>query len=414
MCRFLVYKGTEPIQLSHLVTRPRHSIINQAFESKLRMPSSRPMNADGFGIGWYDPLPAPSSTPALPLPTSRPAPCDATSPADQPESSHSHDYNSARAASPPMNSGDPSKEIPMDPFAGLDPKSVEIAQARERERELENERPCLFKSISPAWSNANLTRLAEKIRSSLVFAHVRASTMAGAPSEDNCHPWMFDKLMWMHNGEINEFRKIKRAVQQSLPEELFLYPSGYTDSEWAFMIFLSKLKDPHARSFTHVELRDAMRETIRFINKLSRDAGVTGPSLMNFVVTDGETVVATRYISSLTSEASSLFFSSGTSFDEYQDGGLYRMTKADKRENIIMISSEPLTFERSDWMEVKTNTMIVITPKMNLLQIPIIDEFWVPPQDPARSTRSRDFAIEMGYGLGFASESAGPDLVGQA
>ena len=70
-----------------------------------------------------------------------------------------------------------------------------------------------------------------------------------------------------------------------------------------------------------------------------------------------------RYISSRTAEASSLFFSSGTSFDEYDEGGLYRMTKADKREDIIMIASEPLTFERSDWMEVKTNTMIVITPK---------------------------------------------------
>lgn len=41
------------------------------------------------------------------------------------------------------------------------------------------------------------------------------------------------------------------------------------------------------------------------------------------------------------------------------------MTKADKRENIIMIASEPLTFERSDWLEVKTNTMIVITPKVS-------------------------------------------------
>jgi glutamine amidotransferase len=87
---------------------------------------------------------------------------------------------------------------------------------------------------------------------------------------------------------------------------------------------------------------------------------------MNYVVSDGATIIATRYISSKTSEASSLFFSSGTSFDEYAEGGLYRMTKADKRESIIMIASEPLTFERSDWMEVKTNTMIVITPKVSL------------------------------------------------
>lgn len=56
-----------------------------------------------------------------------------------------------------------------------------------------------------------------------------------------------------------------------------------------------------------------------------------------------------------------------------------------------MIASEPLTFEQKDWMEVKTNTMVVITPKvsplhdcdspslelnygcqMNLLQVPIV------------------------------------------
>ena len=40
------------------------------------------------------------------------------------------------------------------------------------------------------------------------------------------------------------------------------------------------------------------------------------------------------------------------------------MTKADKREDIIMIASEPLTFEQRDWMEVKNNTMVVITPKV--------------------------------------------------
>ena len=53
------------------------------------------------------------------------------------------------------------------------------------------------------------------------------------------------------------------------------------------MVFLSKvcrkatqslksfqLKDPHAVSFTHVELRNAMMETIELVNKLSKEAGV--------------------------------------------------------------------------------------------------------------------------------------------
>jgi glutamine amidotransferase len=78
----------------------------------------------------------------------------------------------------------------------------------------------------------------------------------------------------MHNGEITGFRQIKRALQQSLPEELFLYPSGYTDAEWAFMLFLSKLKDPHARKFTHTELKNAMMETISTLNVMLKEAGI--------------------------------------------------------------------------------------------------------------------------------------------
>jgi predicted glutamine amidotransferase len=80
-----------------------------------------------------------------------------------------------------------------------------------------------------------------------------------------------------------------------------------------------------------------------------------------------------RYVSSKTDESSSLFFSSGTTFEEYAEGGHYRMTKADKREDIIMIASEPLTFEQRDWMEVKNNTMVVITPKVSSEQTEICE-----------------------------------------
>ena len=92
------------------------------------------------------------------------------------------------------------------------------------------------------------------------------------------------------------------------------------------------------------------------------------------------------------------------------------MFKKDKRENIIMIASEPLTFEKgenlyylfgrrkfslsakiADWMEIKTNNMIVITPKMNVLQIPIIDKYYVQPSHPDAALRNSDFAQEKGY-----------------
>jgi len=139
-----------------------------------------------------------------------------------------------------------------------------------------------------------------------------------------------------------------------------------------------------------------MLDTITTLNYYADLAGIIEPSLMNFCVTDGESVVATRYISSRHDEAASLWFSSGTTFSEYMQGGHYKMTKADKRENIIMIASEPLTFEKADWMEIRTNNMVVITPKMNFLQIPIVDKFYVSPSDPAALNRGTDFAAAKG------------------
>ncbi|OMJ25275.1 putative glutamine amidotransferase DUG3 [Smittium culicis] len=68
---------------------------------------------------------------------------------------------------------------------------------------------CIFTSILPAWSNINLYRIAEKVKSKLIFAHVRATTGNTSTSESNCHPWQFGSLMWMHNGDIAEFPKVR-------------------------------------------------------------------------------------------------------------------------------------------------------------------------------------------------------------
>jgi hypothetical protein len=86
-----------------------------------------------------------------------------------------------------------------------------------------------------------------------------------------------------------------------------------------------KLGNPNAQSFTHTELQNAMLETIASINQFSEEAGVNEvcrprlakvrsritqslhkPSLMNFCVTDGASVVATRYVSSRNDAAASL------------------------------------------------------------------------------------------------------------
>lgn len=177
--------------------------------------------------------------------------------------------------------------------------------------------PCIFSAVTPAWSNRNLRRLAKKVRSRLVFAHVRAST-TGALSEENCHPWSYGVLLFQHNGGVGDFNeKIKRKLQNALDDVYFAVPQGNTDSEWVFALLLQNLHelgaDPLAPSFDHRTLRTAMLNTIAKLNGWAKASGVVTPSLLNLCLTDGHSVVATRYVSSREDEAASLYFSTGSS-----------------------------------------------------------------------------------------------------
>lgn len=222
--------------------------------------------------------------------------------------------------------------------------------------------PCIFTSTIPAWNCFNLERLASKTTSSLIFAHVRATT-EGSLSESNCHPFRHGSLMWMHNGNIGAWKQIKRRLADSLADQWFLGVQGGTDSEWAFALFLDRMEkagvDPNVKpnpgGFGHVVLRKAMLQTISNINTFIADMSTNNlpngdqidtRSLLNFAVTDGHSVVCTRYISSMTDEAASLYFSSGSNWKQGNRPGDYRMERRDRGADIVLVASEPLTFER--------------------------------------------------------------------
>jgi len=276
--------------------------------------------------------------------------------------------------------------------------------------------PCIYCATTPAWNNLNLDRLASKTRSELVFAHVRAST-SGVLSETNCHPFEYHTLMFMHNGGVSYFPKIKRKLCDYIAEEYFLTIQGSTDSEACFALFLDALSrlgvDPSDSQgqFPHELLEQAMRNTIDLLVKWSLEAAAEmgikdpEPSLLNFAVTDGESVVVTRYISSKVEQAASLYYSTGTRFFEYEPGQ-YKMERQNRLNSIVMVASEPLTFERSDWIAIPTNTILVIRKNPSVLIKPIVDQFYV--SDPTK-TRSSELTVKKG----FASPLVKPNLHSQ-
>jgi glutamine amidotransferase len=130
-------------------------------------------------------------------------------------------------------------------------------------------------------------------------------------------------------GAIGGFDRIKRHLIMSLREEYFLFVQGNTDSEWAFAVFLNELANlgcspaqQKPGGFGHAKLRTALINTISQINKWCEEVGEQEPSLLNFAVTDGEAVVASRYVSSSTEEPASLFFRYISSFLLLGFGGL--------------------------------------------------------------------------------------------
>ncbi|EEY13924.1 Dug3p [Verticillium alfalfae VaMs.102] len=314
MCRFLMYRGSDEILLSKLILDPTHSILKQSFDSRLRLDTRRGQNnADGFGIGWY-----------------------------------------------------------------TDPK---LGQA-----------PCLFTSTIPAWNCTNLQRIASKTASRLVFAHVRATT-EGSLSEDNCHPFCHGSLMWMHNGGLGGWKHIKRRLAERLADKWYLGVCGGTDSEWAFALFLDTLQrmghDPSSQphgGFGPTVLRKAMLKTIALINELIdqipdsviQAENVDTRSLLNFAVSDGHSIICTRYISSATDEAASLYYSSGTEWEKRTsspDDRNYQMERRDKGADIVLVASEPLTFERENWVNVPTNSVLTIHNQTVMVH-PIVDEYF--------------------------------------
>ena len=98
--------------------------------------------------------------------------------------------------------------------------------------------PALFHSMEPAWNDRNLQELARHTSSPLVFAHIRAST-GTAVQQTNCHPFRHGRWLWMHNGAIRDFDRVKRDLRFAIDPELYAEIEGSTDSETFFYLALT-------------------------------------------------------------------------------------------------------------------------------------------------------------------------------
>ena len=284
MCRFVAYRG-DPLPVADLVYRPTNSLIHQATEA---MESTTRINADGFGVGWYN--------------------------------------------------------------FDLSPE------------------PAVFKDVTPAWNSPNLRSVAERVSSPCIFAHVRAARRNDPVTRSNCHPFQCGSLMWMHNGDVPGRGRLHQRVAAAVRADLVARIEGNTDSELLFMLFLGFLRAPLRRRFSAEELTLALRKTVTTVTRWWREDGDDRFLALNLCVTDGASIVASRFGRG-PGEIPSLHWCLGSRYDF--DGGECRIGKPDDdRPGCAIIASERLSSD-VHWETVKSDRIVVVRDGLGVAVEPV-------------------------------------------
>jgi len=217
------------------------------------------------------------------------------------------------------------------------------------------EEPALYKSVEPAWNDANLREIAGRIRTPLLFAHIRAST--GTPVQrSNCHPFRHDRWLWMHNGAIREFHRIKRDLMVAIDPVLYTDIEGSTDSETLFFLALTfgLTDDPFG----------AVARAVGFVERVGHQHGVEYPVQGTVATSNGESVWVFRY--STEHQSRSLYFSTDVSTLRHlhPEVEVLRGLGAETR----LVVSEPLGDLPGAWNEVPESSAGVIRPGTDEIQ----------------------------------------------
>lgn len=259
MCRFVAFLGAQPLLLRTLLEDAPHSLIKQSHSAK---ETESGINADGFGVGWYD--------------------------------------------------------------RGVD------------------DEPAIYRSVLPAWNDENLINISSKVKSACFLGHIRESTY-GVVSNGNCHPFSHEHMLFAHNGTIFNFEKIKKDLLCSLSQQFFNQVRGQTDSEHFFLQMLDNFKNG--------SMLDAFISTVQRVNNLLLEQQVKPDYRLNTVFTNGKEMMATRYIASDRHSPHSLYYA------EMYSG--------------VVVASEKLTDEVSQWIEVPANSALFVNEGLEISIQPI-------------------------------------------
>lgn len=209
--------------------------------------------------------------------------------------------------------------------------------------------PGLYRHTQPAWNDPNLHDLCRHTRSPVFLAHVRAATST-AIQRSNCHPFRYGKWLFVHNGLIDGFERIRREMALRLDPSLYAEIRGTTDSELMFLlaVHFGLERDVH----------EGVARMTGLVESLGREQGIEHPLQMTLGISDGTRIYAFRYSS--VGDSRTLYVSESVSAlrevipDEYRD----RLDKYTAEARAVV--SEPFHDLPNAWLPVPESSMLTV------------------------------------------------------
>lgn len=196
----------------------------------------------------------------------------------------------------------------------------------------ERKEPGVYREIRPAWSDENLLSIARQVRSGLFFAHVRAAT-GTATTRANCHPFSHGRYLFMHNGQVGGYAKVKRRLEALIPDHLYDSRNGTCDSEVLFLLMISLIEQGR-------DVTSAIHGALELALQAMGDVGVREPLRFAAALSDGDHLHAVRWSSDATPPT------------------LYICDRGDA----VVVASEPVDANRDCWKPMSPNSIVTIKP----------------------------------------------------
>jgi glutamine amidotransferase len=240
----------------------------------------------------------------------------------------------------------------------------------------DNHRPQVERRATAAFEDLHFSATAERIYTGTVVAHVRMATI-GAPGIVNSHPFTYGPWAFAHNGTVTGFDQLRARLIAETDPRLHAAQQGTTDSEHAFFWLLSRLAaagiapEAPARELPH--LLHVVAESVHELAQRSTHVAPEKPPRLNFLLTDGEHLVASRWDNSLYFVVRDGIHDCeicGIPHVHHDTGFAYRA---------VVVASEPISNE--EWHEVPNHSILGVGPEIDLCRhgIEALLDLSVPP-----------------------------------